>query len=180
MSTNNANEVSHLIATLQTIEQALADPTSLRPVSAQIIAELNTGITHLQKLEGVVNSIFNCVHRRFISREESRQLVDTFDSWAADVFQAGPLVNMTPLYVPATDVGRLVDRATGNAVDRTADKAGYIELWMGKQANRLSILLAAVDNEGNRLYEEPGSNEAGQDLLDFAGPCPLPPCPGSL
>jgi hypothetical protein len=180
MSTDTPNEVSQLVATLQEIEQALTKANGTDLVSDQTKEALRTGILNLRKLETADTALFKCVNKRFITRQEGKQLVGDFNTWSSDIFQAGPLIKMTPLYLEASDVGRLVDRALGQTTDRTDDPEGYIELLFGKKDNHLTILFAAVDKDGNRLLGDPKSDEAAQDLLDYAGPCPLPPCPEDL
>ncbi len=177
MSTNTPNEVGNLIATLQGIEQALADPTSTGPVSAQTIAELQTGITNLQKLADAESITFekaqsNTVQGKFISRAAAKPLRKEFKDWADDLFRAGPIKKIPPLYVSVHLVQHLLDR--------TQKETDFIELTIGKSGNTLSVMLAAVDKDGNRLDDPTKPATGGDDVLNHMAPCPQPPCPTDL
>ena len=170
------DEVSQLIATLQTIEQALAAPSGPGPVSAQTIAELTTGITNLQKLADAESINFdkpesNTIQGKFIPRSEAKSLRKEYKDWAEDIFRAGPIKKMPPLFVSVHLVQQLLNRT---------DETDFLELTLGKSGNTLRVMMAAVDKDGNRLDDPTKPAIGGDDILDHMGPCPEPKCPVDL
>lgn len=157
---------NELIKTLQTIEQALNGTTL---VDETTLADLKTGMVNLQQLAEAESMKFDSAKGRFISRAEAKPLRGAFKEWANDVFRAGPLTTMRPLYVRMDILHTLLKRA--NPTD------DYLELNMGKEENTLCFMLAAVDKAGKRL-DDP--EQKGNDVLDQFWPCPLPPCPEDL
>lgn len=164
-----SSTLNELIETLQTIEQVLNDTTGTTRVDAATLTNLQTGMVNLQQLAEAESMQFNSAKGRFISRAEAKPLRGAFKEWANNVFRAGPIKIIRPLYVRMDVLHTLLKRANS--------EEDYLELSMGKDKKTLCFMLAAVDKEGKRL-DDP--DRQGNDILDQFWPCPQPPCPEDL
>jgi polyphosphate kinase len=171
METDSLDEVYELIDTLQQATKLVESLHQHLGVTQdkqtnQLLDKLQRGVNNLTQFVESQQIQFGAKEGRFIDREsEARPLRTEFKAWAANIFRAGVIRRMGPLYVSTSQVDKLLERT-----NRGDDN--YLEITLGKSKGELCVMMAAVTGEGVRLDDPDALTGGGEDVLDDMFPCP--------